>query len=89
MNTLPEHLIDKIMLYVSHPCADLINNSIILRVKYYTDTHKCLNTPYINVRETIDEFEYTDIESSNTSSIDEFEDSDIESMTSKEVIFNK
>ena len=28
MNTLPEHLIDKIMLYVSHPCADMINNSI-------------------------------------------------------------
>ena len=27
MNTLPENLIDKIMLYVSHPCADIMRNS--------------------------------------------------------------
>ena len=26
MNTLPEHLINKIMLYVSHPCADMLRN---------------------------------------------------------------
>ena len=28
MNTLPENLINKIMLYVSHPCADIIRNAI-------------------------------------------------------------
>ena len=28
MNTLPENLINKIMLYVSHPCADLIKQAV-------------------------------------------------------------
>ena len=28
MNTLPETLINKIMLYESHPCADVIRNAI-------------------------------------------------------------
>jgi hypothetical protein len=28
MNTLSEELINKIMLYVSHPCADILNNAI-------------------------------------------------------------
>ena len=28
MNTLPEILINKIMLYVSHPCADIIHDAI-------------------------------------------------------------
>ena len=26
MNTLPENLINNIMLYVSHPCADMLRN---------------------------------------------------------------
>ena len=28
MNTLPEHLISKIRLYTSHPCADIIRNAL-------------------------------------------------------------
>jgi hypothetical protein len=28
MSNLPEVLMTKIMLYVSHPCADMINNAI-------------------------------------------------------------
>ena len=28
MNQLPEHLINKVMLYVSHPCADIMNDII-------------------------------------------------------------
>ena len=28
MNTLHENLINKIMLYVSHPCADIIRNAL-------------------------------------------------------------
>ena len=28
MNTLPENLINKIMLYVSHPCADMIQSAL-------------------------------------------------------------
>ena len=41
MNTLPETLIHKIMLYVSHPCADImrkckraqVENVIVLRTR--------------------------------------------------------
>ena len=28
MNTLPENLINKIMLYVSHPCADILRTCL-------------------------------------------------------------
>ena len=28
MNTLPEHVINKIMLYVSHPCADIMRTCL-------------------------------------------------------------
>ena len=28
MNTLPENLINKIMLYVSHPCADIMRTCL-------------------------------------------------------------
>ena len=39
MNTLPENLINKIMLYVSHPCADLIKQAV--KDEYESETRMC------------------------------------------------
>ncbi len=39
MNTLPENLINKIMLYVSHPCADLIKQNV--KEEYNDETREC------------------------------------------------
>ena len=41
MNTLPENLINKIMLYVSHPCADIIHGALRTR----EDGMKFIKTP--------------------------------------------
>ena len=59
MNTLPENLINKIMLYVSHPCADMIRDSITLlwetdnfiqttRMRMNNNTNHC-TSGYFNV----------------------------------------